>query len=135
MAQWVAFVYKNEKNFGVINIDTVEVYSGDMFDQPVATGKKISKNDITLLNPCSPTKIIALWNNYKTLANEKGLSKPNNPLYLNKATSCISQPGEDIIRPKSYDEAIFYEGELGIVIGKHCKDIESNESNALSNES
>ena len=40
MAQWVAFAYKNEKNFGVINIDTVEVYSGDMFDQPVATGKK-----------------------------------------------------------------------------------------------
>jgi 2-keto-4-pentenoate hydratase/2-oxohepta-3-ene-1,7-dioic acid hydratase in catechol pathway len=80
------------------------------------------------LNPCNPSKIIALWNNYKTLADEKGLSKPNNPLYLNKAISCISQPGEDIIRPKSYNEAIFYEGELGIVIGKHCKDLEPDET-------
>ena len=128
MAQWVSFTHKDKKNFGVKNTDTVEVYSGDMFNQPVATGEKISVNDITLLNPCTPTKIIALWNNYKTLAAEKGLSKPNNPLYLNKATSCISQPGEDIVRPKSYDEAIFYEGELGIVIGRHCKDIETNQS-------
>ena len=128
MAHWVTFTYKNEKNFGVLDTNKVEIYSGDMFNQPVATGKKINANDMTLLNPCNPSKIIALWNNYKTLAAEKGLSKPNNPLYLNKATSCISQPGEDIIRPMHYDEAIFYEGELGIVIGKHCKDVEPNES-------
>ena len=86
--------------------------------------RRAEPDDIKLLNPCNPSKIIALWNNYKTLADEKGLSKPNNPLYLNKAISCISQPGEDIVRPKSYNEAIFYEGELGIVIGKHCKDLE-----------
>ena len=128
MAHWVTFTYNNEKNFGVLDTNMVEIYSGDMFNQPVAKGKKINANNMTLLNPCNPSKIIALWNNYKTLAAEKGLSKPNNPLYLNKAISCISQPGEDIIRPKHYDEAIFYEGELGIVIGKHCKDVESNES-------
>ena len=75
-----------------------------------------------------PTKILALWNNYKTLADEKGLSKPNNPLYLNKSISSIIQPGENIIRPKSYTESIFYEGELGIVIGNECKDVEINES-------
>ena len=79
MANWITFTYKNEKNFGVLDSDTVEVYSGDMFNQPATTGKKISTNDIELLNPCSPSKIIALWNNYKTLAAEKGLSKPNNP--------------------------------------------------------
>ena len=33
------------------------------------------------------------------------------------------------MRPKFYSEAIFYEGELGIVIGKHCKDIETSEAN------
>ena len=71
---------------------------------------------------------MALWNNYKTLADEKGLSKPNNPLYLNKSISSIIQPGENIIRPKSYTESIFYEGELGIVIGNECKDVEIHES-------
>ena len=72
--------------------------------------------------------MIALWNNYKSLANEKDLSKPSNPLYLNKAISCIIEQGENIIRPNSYDENIFYEGELGIVIGKRCKEISVDES-------
>ena len=76
-----------------------------------------------------PSKIIALWNNYKSLATEKGLSKPQNPLYLNKSISSIIEPGESIIRPKFYNESIFYEGELGIVIGKECKDIEFSEAN------
>ena len=124
MANWISFTYKNQTNIGVLEGDMVELFTGDMFNNPTTTGQKLSVNDIKLLNPCNPSKIIALWNNYKTLADEKGLSKPNNPLYLNKAISCISQPGEDIVRPKSYNEAIFYEGELGIVIGKHCKDLE-----------
>ena len=128
MANWITFTYKNQTNIGVLDGDTVELFNGDMFNNPTTTGHKLSVDDIKLLNPCNPSKIIALWNNYKTLADEKGLSKPNNPLYLNKAISCISQPGEDIVRPKSYNEAIFYEGELGIVIGKHCKDLESNET-------
>ena len=128
MANWISFTYKNKKNIGVLDGDMVELFTGDMFNNPATTGQKLSVNDITLLNPCNPSKIIALWNNYKTLADEKGLSKPNNPLYLNKAISCISQPGEDIVRPKSYNEAIFYEGELGIVIGKHCKDLEPDET-------
>ena len=128
MANWISFTYKNKKNIGVLDSDMVELFTGDMFNNPTTTGQKLSVNDITLLNPCNPSKIIALWNNYKTLADEKGLSKPNNPLYLNKAISCISQPGEDIVRPKSYNEAIFYEGELGIVIGKHCKDLEPDET-------
>ena len=128
MANWISFTYKNQTNIGVLEGDMVELFTGDMFNNPTTTGQKLSVNDIKLLNPCSPSKIIALWNNYKTLADEKGLSKPNNPLYLNKAISCISQPGEDIVRPKSYNEAIFYEGELGIVIGKHCKDLEPDET-------
>ena len=80
-------------------------------------------DDVTLINPCKPSKMIALWNNYQSLATEKGLSKPNNPLYLNKAISCIIEQGQNIIRPKTYTENIFFEGELGIVIGKSCKDI------------
>ena len=128
MAHWIAFTHNSQKKIGILDNEIVEVYSGDMFNQPLSSGEKLSINNVELLNPCDPSKIIALWNNYKTLANEKGLSKPNNPLYLNKAISCILEPGEDIIRPKSYNEAIFYEGELGIVIGKFCKDVEPNES-------
>jgi len=128
MAHWIRFKYNNAIHIGIENNDKINVYDGDMFNNPVRQDESINKEDIILLNPCMPSKIIALWNNYKTLADEKGLSKPNNPLYLNKALSCILDPGHNILRPKFYDEAIFYEGELGIVIGKHCKDVESQDS-------
>jgi 2-keto-4-pentenoate hydratase/2-oxohepta-3-ene-1,7-dioic acid hydratase in catechol pathway len=94
-----------------------------MFNNPLKTDLTLKIEDVTIVNPCKPSKMIALWNNYQSLATEKGLSKPNNPLYLNKAVSCIIEQGDNIIRPKTYTENIFFEGELGIVIGKTCKDV------------
>ena len=128
MAHWIRFNYKNNECIGIQKGKKIEIYNGDIFNNPSKTAIVVDINETTPLNPCNPSKIIALWNNYKTLAGEKGLSKPNNPLYLNKAISCILEPGKDIVRPKFYDEAIFYEGELGIVIGKYCKDIEADKT-------
>ena len=123
MSIWIRFTNKNTESFGILTNNDIAVYEGDMFDNPSNTGVKIKLNDVQLINPCVPSKMIALWNNYQSLALEKGLSKPENPLYLNKAISSIIEQGENIVRPISYDEKIFFEGELGIVIGKTCKDI------------
>ncbi len=128
MANWIKFEHNNSQSFGIVNDNQITVYEGDMFNNPTETDSKINLSDVVLKNPCQPSKMIALWNNYQSLANEKGLSKPNNPLYLNKAISCIIDQGENIIRPKSYEESIFFEGELGIVIGKKCKDVSVNDS-------
>ena len=123
MSNWIRFTSNNEESFGVLIGDEIIRYEGDMFHHPMKTDHVLDKSDVQLLNPCKPSKMIALWNNYQSLATEKGLSKPDNPLYLNKAISSIIGQGENIIRPKSYSESIFFEGELGIVIGKTCKDI------------
>ena len=128
MSNWIKFTNNNLEAFGIISGSEVNVYDGDMFDNPSKTDEKFDLKDVIIKNPCQPTKMIALWNNYQSLANEKGLSKPKNPLYLNKAISCIIEQGENIIRPKNYDESIFYEGELGIVIGKTCKEVSVSES-------
>jgi len=128
MANWIKFEHNNSQSFGIVSDNQITVYEGDMFNNPTETDSKINLSDVVIKNPCQPSKMIALWNNYQSLANEKGLSKPNNPLYLNKAISCIIDQGENIIRPKSYEESIFFEGELGIVIGKKCKDVSVNDS-------
>ena len=128
MSNWIKFTHNNQEAFGIISGSEVDVYDGDMFDNPSKTNEKFALNDVIVKNPCQPSKMIALWNDYQSLANEKGLSKPKNPLYLNKAISCIIEQGESIIRPKNYDESIFYEGELGIVIGKRCKEVSVSEA-------
>jgi 2-keto-4-pentenoate hydratase/2-oxohepta-3-ene-1,7-dioic acid hydratase in catechol pathway len=123
MSNWIRFTHNKISSFGLIENNIVTVYEGDMFNNPSKTDVRLKVEDVTIVNPCKPSKMIALWNNYQSLATEKGLSKPNNPLYLNKAISCIIEQGDNIIRPKTYTENIFFEGELGIVIGKTCKDV------------
>ena len=123
MSNWIRFTNNKISSFGLIENNIVTVYEGDMFNNPSKTDVRLKVEDVTIVNPCKPSKMIALWNNYQSLATEKGLSKPNNPLYLNKAISCIIEQGDNIIRPKTYTENIFFEGELGIVIGKTCKDV------------
>jgi 2-keto-4-pentenoate hydratase/2-oxohepta-3-ene-1,7-dioic acid hydratase in catechol pathway len=123
MSNWIRFTNNKISSFGLIENNIVTVYEGDMFNNPLKTDVTLKVEDVTVVNPCKPSKMIALWNNYQSLATEKGLSKPNNPLYLNKAVSCIIEQGDNIIRPKTYSENIFFEGELGIVIGKTCKDV------------
>jgi 2-keto-4-pentenoate hydratase/2-oxohepta-3-ene-1,7-dioic acid hydratase in catechol pathway len=123
MSNWIRFTNNKISSFGLIENNIVTVYEGDMFNNPSKTDVRLKVEDVAIVNPCKPSKMIALWNNYQSLATEKGLSKPNNPLYLNKAISCIIEQGDNIIRPKTYTENIFFEGELGIVIGKTCKDV------------
>ena len=123
MSNWIRFTNNNKESFGTLDGNDITVYEGNLFDNPTETDLKLMIEDVTLTNPCKPSKMIALWNNYQSLATEKGLSKPKNPLYLNKAISCIIDQGENIIRPMTYSENIFFEGELGIVIGRSCKDV------------
>ena len=132
MSHWIRFTENNNESFGTLDGNDITVYEGNLFNNPIKSNRKLKLKDVRVINPCKPSKMIALWNNYQSLATEKGLSKPNNPLYLNKAISCIIDQGENIIRPKTYDENIFFEGELGIVIGRSCKDIDvSNAENYI----
>ena len=128
MSHWIRFTENNKESFGILDGNDITVYEGNIFNDPIKSNLKLKLEDVTIINPCKPSKMIALWNNYKSLATEKGLSKPKNPLYLNKAISCIIDQGENIIRPKTYNENIFFEGELGIVIGRSCKDIDISDA-------
>jgi 2-keto-4-pentenoate hydratase/2-oxohepta-3-ene-1,7-dioic acid hydratase in catechol pathway len=103
-------------------------YEGDLFDQPEPTGRTIPREPITLLSPCAPTKIVALWNNFHALAAKLGKQVPVHPLFLIKPGSSVAGPGDPIRRPASYSGKIAYEGELGIVIGRHCKDVPESEA-------
>jgi 2-keto-4-pentenoate hydratase/2-oxohepta-3-ene-1,7-dioic acid hydratase in catechol pathway len=109
--------------FGVVEDNRITEYAGDMFTEPRPTGKSIGLDACTLLAPCAPTKMIALWNNFRALAAKLGKQAPTHPLFLIKPATCIIGPNEAIVRPTGYAGKIAYEGELGIVIGGRCKDV------------
>ena len=124
MTQWVRFRSADGHiGFGGLDRDQILEYAGDMYGAHTATGKLLPLAAATHLCPCSPSKIIALWNNFHALAAKLGNAAPKYPLFLIKPASCTIGPGEAIRRPAAYAGRIAYEGELGIVIGKACKNV------------
>ena len=92
-----------------------------------AAGEAIPLADVRLLAPVVPGKFIGLWNNYKAAAEKNGNEHPEHPLYFFKADTSLSGPGAAVVLPESAGRVVF-EGELGIVIGKTCKDISPEEA-------
>lgn len=94
-----------------------------MFGAFECTGELLSFADVTTLLPCVPGKFIGLWNNYHAQAVKQGLSIPAEPLWFIKADSSYCAHMQPFTVPASYDGRVVYEGELGLVVGKTCKNI------------
>ena len=126
MARWLRFEHEGVVGFGrVESADaahaedlSIEVCEGDLFGAWQLTGERIALHSVRLLPPCNPGKLIGLWNNFHALATKLGQAIPAEPLYFIKAANSYAGHGDDIRPPPSYEGKVFYEGELGIVIGK-----------------
>ena len=119
---WVRFEHRGATRFGTLVHDRIEVFEGDMFERPVATGQSIPLGEVKLLMPVRPSKVLALWNNFGQLAAKLGLATPPEPLYLIKSPNSYLNPGETIRKP-ACDGKVVFEGELGIVIGKAAQGV------------
>lgn len=124
MKSWIRFQLADGSiGFGTLENDRVTEYRGDMFDAPEPTSTVFGADAVTLLNPCVPTKVVALWNNFHALAEKLAKAAPIHPLFLIKPPMSVIGPGAPIRRPQHYRGKIAYEGELGIVIGKRCSEV------------
>jgi 2-keto-4-pentenoate hydratase/2-oxohepta-3-ene-1,7-dioic acid hydratase in catechol pathway len=130
MTHWIRYRHNGVIGFGTIDGDTISAHDGDMFGTTAPTGAKLKRAEVATLAPCIPGKIIGLWNQFHALAAKLGNPAPQEPLYFLKATSSIANPGAIVKRPASYDGKTVFEGELGIVIGKHACGISPDQAAA-----
>lgn len=133
MAQWVRFerqggMPRGERSFGTLEGGIIAVYRGDMFADASPTGETVPLAGVKLLTPCTPSKMICLWNNFHQLAAKNDFKRPDEPLYFLKAPSAYHPAFEPIRRPPTYAGRIIYEGELGVVIGRKCFNIGEQEA-------
>jgi 2-keto-4-pentenoate hydratase/2-oxohepta-3-ene-1,7-dioic acid hydratase in catechol pathway len=126
--RWVRFRDGNTTRFGILKGEHVRVFEGNMFDGAVPTDLVMQLADLELLMPTQPGKVIALWNNFRALGEKLNLAVPAEPLYLIKSPNSYLDPNKAIRKP-GCDGKVVFEGELGIVIGKTCKEV--SESHAL----
>ena len=114
--------------FGTFEGGRIAEYEGDMFGASLPANRSLTRGEYILLSPCLPSKIVALWNNFGALSLKLGKPAPAHPLFLIKPATSVIGPGDEIRRPAGYAGKIAYEGELGIVIGKRCKEVHPDQA-------
>jgi 2-keto-4-pentenoate hydratase/2-oxohepta-3-ene-1,7-dioic acid hydratase in catechol pathway len=91
----------------------------DPEDLPTKAIPRMPLSEAPLLAPVRPSKIVCVGRNYRAHAAELGNEVPQEPLIFLKPPSSLLAPGGVIRRPK-ISQRTDYEGELAVVIGKHC---------------
>jgi 2-keto-4-pentenoate hydratase/2-oxohepta-3-ene-1,7-dioic acid hydratase in catechol pathway len=120
--------HEGRPRVGVLDGETIRLHVGTIFEPGAATGEEVAAADARWLTPTEPTKMVALWNNFRAAAEKNGWAIPAEPLTFLKAPNSFAAHGQPIPVPKSYDGRVAYEGELGIVIGKACSGVSVEEA-------
>jgi 2-keto-4-pentenoate hydratase/2-oxohepta-3-ene-1,7-dioic acid hydratase in catechol pathway len=96
-------------------------------DRIVSSGEVLSLDEVKLLAPCQPSKIVCVGLNYAEHARELNQALPSNPILFLKPPTAVLSPGEEIAYPPS-SSRVDYEGELAVVIGKRCKNASAKDA-------
>ena len=95
----------------------------------VGTSESYPLEDVDLLAPTLPSKIVCVGLNYKDHAQELNMELPDEPLIFLKPPSSVIGPG-DAIRLPRVSRQVEHEGELAVVIGKRAKKVQREEADS-----
>jgi 2-keto-4-pentenoate hydratase/2-oxohepta-3-ene-1,7-dioic acid hydratase in catechol pathway len=93
----------------------------------ISGGEVLALQDVQLLTPCQPSKIVCVGLNYVKHAQELKMPLPEEPILFLKPPSSILDPEGHIVYPACSSQ-VDYEGELAVVIGKRCKNVPAREA-------
>jgi 2-keto-4-pentenoate hydratase/2-oxohepta-3-ene-1,7-dioic acid hydratase in catechol pathway len=107
--------------------DVIQVLAGTFFEDPLPTGDEIPIEDVMLLAPVLPSKLVCVGKNYAAHAAEFGMDVPEEPLLFLKPSTAVIGPG-DAIRLLPISRRIDYEGELAVVIGRLARNVRAEDA-------
>ncbi|MFD4479669.1 fumarylacetoacetate hydrolase family protein [Streptomyces sp. NPDC058471] len=87
-----------------------------------ADGRRVKAAEAHHLPPVRPSKVIAVHLNHRSRVAEFGVGLPPAPTYFHKPVSALNAHGGAVVRPEGC-KYLNYEGEIGIVIGRTCRNI------------
>jgi 2-keto-4-pentenoate hydratase/2-oxohepta-3-ene-1,7-dioic acid hydratase in catechol pathway len=78
-----------------------------------------------------PPKFLAIGYNYAAHLEETHMQRPTRQAWFNKQQTSIVGPGDPVWVPRIAPNEIDYEGELGVVIGRRCKNVPNDKTAVL----
>jgi 2-keto-4-pentenoate hydratase/2-oxohepta-3-ene-1,7-dioic acid hydratase in catechol pathway len=91
------------------------------------TATSLPLDDVKLLAPIAPSKVVCVGRNYREHAAELGNKMPDEPLLFLKAPSAVIASGDNIELPPA-SQQVEHEGELGVVIGRLTRKLAEDEN-------
>jgi len=131
----VRFVAQGRVKYGVLKAKSIRGLRGSPFTYHGSSGvgfkfdgSSHKLNEVRLLAPCVPSKIVALGLNYRQHAEETKMPLPSLPLIFLKPSTAVIGPDDEIVLPLD-SSRVDYEGELGVVVGRKARDVAKGRAN------
>jgi 2-keto-4-pentenoate hydratase/2-oxohepta-3-ene-1,7-dioic acid hydratase in catechol pathway len=128
------YSYEGEVRYGVVEGSEVLELPGHPFAAPgqvlTTTGTARDLDEVRLLAPVIPSKVIGIGKNYADHAAEMGGAAPERPLMFLKPTTALIGPDEPIVLPPESAE-VHFEAELALVIGRLCRRVTADEAHSV----
>ncbi len=121
------FIFSDKIFWGRVEGDEVAVLKLSPFKGLMESGETFNINEVKILAPVMPGKIVGVGLNYREHAREMGKELPEEPLIFLKPSTAVIGPGENIFLP-GISKRVDYEGELGVVIKKACRNVSVEEA-------
>jgi 2-keto-4-pentenoate hydratase/2-oxohepta-3-ene-1,7-dioic acid hydratase in catechol pathway len=86
-----------------------------------------SIEEVDVLAPCEPSKIVCIGRNYADHAAERDSEVPDRPLLFLKGPNAVASH-DSTVRLPAGKERIEHEAELGVVIGQQCRNVAEDEA-------
>ncbi|WP_019122008.1 fumarylacetoacetate hydrolase family protein [Brevibacillus massiliensis] len=122
---------KIKHGWTVAEENKIRVIEGDIYKRDgkstVMTGLELPLNEVKVLTPCTPSKVVCIGVNYKDHAEEVGMKLPEEPLMFLKPSTSVIGPEEAVVYP-TLTSNLHYEGELAVVIKKQAYRIKAEEA-------
>ncbi len=109
--------------FGVISGTRVDIIKGHPFAEIELTGVGFELDDVKILAPVLPSKVVCVGKNYADHAKELGGEVPAEPVIFIKPSTTVIGEEDPIILP-SQSSNVHHEAELAVVISHLCKNVE-----------
>ncbi|KGK88970.1 hypothetical protein DP73_11785 [Desulfosporosinus sp. HMP52] len=118
----IRFEYQDKTGYGELEGEKIFLLDRSYLEENCKrTGEMVNLNEVKLLTPVQPSKIICVGLNYSKHIEEMGDILHEEPVIFLKPLTSLIGPEDEVIIPKMSNR-VEYEAELVVVVGKTLKD-------------
>lgn len=126
----IRFDRSGTAHYGIVEGKSIHSLDGPGWLGGRPSGDRLNADEVTMLCPVEPSKIICVGLNYHihVTHSQSATEAPKSPVLFLKPPSSLIGPGGGIVYPENVDR-VDYEAELAVVIGKRGRHIPEESAN------